>query len=63
MPWFKCKKKRIPINCKYCNHGFCSRCIILEIHNCEGIKQKKEKELKELNNKLEFVPDKKFGLV
>ena len=22
-----------------------------------------EKELKELNNKLEFVPDKKFGLV
>ena len=60
MPCFKCKKKGIPINCKYCNYGFCSRCIVLEIHNCEGIKHKKEKEL---NNKLEFVPDKKFGLV
>ena len=63
MPCFKCKKKGIPINSKYCNYDFCSRCIVLEIHNCEGIKQKKEKELKELNNKLEFVPDKKFGLV
>ena len=63
MPCFKCKKKGIPINCKYCKYDFCSRCIVLEIHNCEGIKHKKEKELKELNNKLAFIPDKKFGLV
>ncbi len=63
MPCFKCKKKGIPINCKYCNYDFCSRCIILEIHNCKGIEQKKDLELNQLNKKLEFTSNKKFGLV
>jgi len=63
MPCFKCKKKGIPIDCKYCNSGFCSRCIVLEIHACKGIETKKENEIKELDKKLEFKPDKKFGMV
>jgi predicted nucleic acid binding AN1-type Zn finger protein len=63
MPCFKCKKKGIPIDCKYCNLGFCSRCIVLEIHGCKGIETKKENEIKELDRKLEFKPDKKFGMV
>jgi predicted nucleic acid binding AN1-type Zn finger protein len=63
MPCFRCKKKGIPINCKYCNCNFCSRCIILEIHNCKGIEHKKDLELNQLNKKLEFTSDKKFGLV
>ena len=63
MPCFKCKKKGIPINCKYCGLGFCSRCIVLEIHECKGINLKKEDEIKDLNKRLEFKPDKKFGMV
>ena len=45
MPCFKCKKKGIPIDCKYCGLGFCSRCIVIEIHNCKGSDLKKEQEL------------------
>ena len=63
MPCFKCKKKGIPIDCKYCNLGFCSRCIVLEIHECKGMDVKKDIELKELDKRLEFKPDKKFGMV
>ena len=60
MPCFKCKKKGIPINCKYCNLGFCSRCIVLEIHECKGMDVKKDIELKELDKRLEFKPDKEI---
>jgi len=63
MPCFKCKKKGIPIDCKYCGLGFCSRCIVIEIHQCKGSDLKKEQELKDLNKRLEFKPDKKFGIV
>ncbi len=63
MPCFKCKKKGIPIDCKYCGLGFCSRCIVLEIHECNGINLKKEDEIKDLNKRLEFKPDRKFGMV
>lgn len=63
MPCFKCKKRGIPIECKYCNLGFCSRCIVLEIHECKGIESKKENEIKELDKRLEFKPEKKFGIV
>jgi hypothetical protein len=51
------------IDCKYCKLGFCSRCIVLEIHNCKGVEIKKENQKKELEKKLEFKPDKKFGMV
>ena len=60
MPCFKCKKKGIPIDCKYCNLGFCSRCIVLEIHECKGMDVKKDVELKELDKRLEFKPDKEI---
>ena len=45
MPCLKCKKKGIPIPCKYCNLSFCSRCIQLEIHNCSGSDIKKQDSL------------------
>jgi predicted nucleic acid binding AN1-type Zn finger protein len=63
MPCFKCKKKGIPIECKYCNLCFCSRCIVLETHECKGIELKKKNELKELDKRLEFKTEKKFGVV
>ena len=63
MPCFKWKKKGIPIDCKYCNLGFCSRCIVLEIHDCKGVEFKKNDEIKKLEKQLEFKPDKKFGMV
>jgi len=59
----KCKKRGIPIECKYCKLGFCSRCIVLEIHECKGSDIKKEEQIKDLEKKLEFKPDKKFGMV
>lgn len=63
MPCLNCKRKGIPIDCKYCKLGFCSRCIVLEIHNCKGVEIKKENQKKELEKKLEFKPDRKFGMV
>lgn len=63
MPCLKCKKRGIPIECKYCKLCFCSRCIVLEIHECKGSDIKKEEQIKDLEKKLEFKPDKKFGMV
>ena len=48
MPCLKCKKKGIPMICKYCNLGFCSRCILLEMHDCSGAELKKQDTLKNL---------------
>jgi hypothetical protein len=63
MPCFKCKKKGIPIPCKYCNLSFCSRCIQLEIHNCSGSDIKKQDSLEKLKCQLKFEKEKKFGMV
>ena len=54
MPCLKCKKKGIPMICKYCNLGFCSRCILLEMHDCSGAELKKQDTLKNLKTQLEF---------
>ena len=62
MPCFKCKKKGIPIICKYCNLGFCYRCIQLEIHACNGLQLKRQDSLDNLENKLKFKKEKKLGL-
>ena len=62
MPCFKCKKKGIPIDCKYCGLGFCSRCIVLEIHVCECLDLKKKNSLDNLKDQLKFEKEKKFGL-
>ena len=63
MPCFKCKNKGIPINCKYCNLRFCSKCIQLEIHNCSGLKLKKENSLKNLKKELKFKTSPKIEII
>ena len=59
----ECKKRQglMVLNCKYCNKNFCSRCIQLEIHHCEGIQSKCKEELDNLEKKLTFSPKKKHG--
>ena len=52
MPCRHCKKKGIPIPCKHCEKSFCSKCIQLEIHNCEGIQKKLDIERENLDRKL-----------
>jgi predicted nucleic acid binding AN1-type Zn finger protein len=47
-----CKKKGIPITCKYCTNGYCSSCIQLEIHKCSGIETKNNEEKTNLEKKL-----------
>ena len=51
-----CKKKGIPIDCKYCTKHFCSRCINLEEHKCEGLQSWKDDYKKRLEKQLEFKP-------
>lgn len=52
MPCGHCKKKGIPIPCKHCEKSFCSKCIQLEIHNCEGIQKKLDIERENLDRKI-----------
>ena len=52
MPCDKCKKKGIPIDCNYCPGKYCSSCINLEEHTCEGIICKQENSRKLLEKKL-----------
>lgn len=62
MPCYKCKKKGLPIPCSYCNHGYCSGCIQLEIHKCEGLADKIENEKTNLEKKLCIEVKKKCEL-
>ena len=48
-----CKKKSITLDCKWCKNNYCSRCILLEIHNCEYITNCKLESIKNLENKLQ----------
>ncbi len=63
MPCFKCKKKGIPMTCKYCNLGFCYTCIQLEKHDCRGLHLKKEISLQHLKNQLKFEKNKKIDII
>ena len=54
-----CKKKGIPIDCKYCLGKFCSRCINLEQHNCKGIEDYKKFHRENLQKQLAFEPKSK----
>ncbi len=63
MPCLKCKKKGIPMICKYCNLGFCSRCILLEMHDCSGAELKKQDTLKNLKTQLEFKKPPKVEII
>ncbi len=46
------KKKSILLECKYCNIGFCSGCIELEIHKCKKIDECRKRKRETLETKL-----------
>lgn len=58
-----CKKKGIPLQCKFCNKGFCCSCIQLEVHNCEGLKVKIDKDIKRLEKDITCTPKKKLEAI
>lgn len=60
MPCSLCKKKGIPLDCRFCNSGFCSRCIDLSIHKCKGIDEWKKEKREVLEKQLEFKPKNKI---
>lgn len=48
-----CKKKCIPLACKWCGNNYCVKCIMLETHECEHLLNCKLESLKNLKTKLE----------
>ena len=36
----ECIKKGITIECKWCKNEYCTKCIQLEVHNCENIEER-----------------------
>lgn len=60
MPCDQCKRKGIPIACNYCTGNFCTRCILLEIHNCKGMEKKQKKDIKILESKLAYEAPRKI---
>jgi predicted nucleic acid binding AN1-type Zn finger protein len=51
----RCCKKKVGIatlDCKFCGLSFCTSCITLEKHNCDGMEDYVNKNKKELENKL-----------
>jgi len=44
----KCTKF-FKLRCKFCEKDYCSRCIVMEIHNCSKIQDKIKSELSKLN--------------
>jgi|UniRef100_A0A6C0CNC9 predicted nucleic acid binding AN1-type Zn finger protein len=60
--WCK-KKSSVPIHCKYCDGEFCTSCYNLEKHQCMGLQLKKEEDLKNLEKKLEYKPEKKYAFL
>lgn len=63
MPCSLCRKKGIPIDCRYCNNSLCARCIDLTIHNCSGIEDWKKEKISVLEKQLDFKPKKKITLI
>ena len=59
MPCDRCKKKGIPIKCPYCPGSYCTRCMPLETHGCEGVSLKVTMQRDELEKKLAFTPSPK----
>jgi predicted nucleic acid binding AN1-type Zn finger protein len=49
-----CKKKVgiTTLDCKYCGLSFCTSCITLEKHNCDGLDDYIDKNKKDLEDKL-----------
>lgn len=53
-----CKRKCgiMAMDCKYCNGKYCSKCIVLEKHNCKGMEQKVSDGKDILREQLKFEP-------
>lgn len=47
-----CKRKTFTLSCNYCSGVFCTSCIQLEIHNCPKKSDCKDKQRKELTERL-----------
>ena len=63
----ECRKKVgiMALDCKCCGKKFCTKCITLEVHNCDGIEDDINAKKKQLGDKLnDAVYEKKgkFGL-
>ena len=59
-----CKKKcSFPVDCLYCKGKHCTRCMHLERHKCSGIESKNNKDLTNLEKKLEYTPTSKYELL
>ena len=52
MRCYNCKKKTMPINCKYCKVDLCVRCLLPEIHNCCNLNDCKIQSRVSLSNQL-----------
>lgn len=50
-----CRKKvgLLGLDCSYCNHKYCSRCIPLEEHECTGLDKCVDIHKKQLKEKLD----------
>ena len=62
-----CRKKVgiMALDCKCCGKKFCTKCITLEVHNCDGIEDDintKKKLLTETLNEAVYDKKDKFGL-
>lgn len=55
MPCENCKRKGIPMPCNFCSGSYCSRCINLTAHKCEGLQQKMDKDRQVLNDSLKTI--------
>lgn len=65
MRCFYCKKKCIHIECKWCDHLYCSSCIRIEEHDCSGkdtcISFKREEMKQNLENASKCTGWKSYG--
>ena len=62
-----CRKKVgiVALDCKCCGKKFCTKCITLEVHNCDGIEDdinNKKKLLSDTLNDAIYDKKDKFGL-
>jgi hypothetical protein len=53
----KCRKKGIPIKCNYCINSYCTACIQIEIHGCDGKHLQIKKSIDNLKKQLAFSKD------
>jgi predicted nucleic acid binding AN1-type Zn finger protein len=49
----QCKcKGLLKLHCKYCTGEFCTKCILLERHNCNGLEDKHNNDISNLRKRL-----------